>query len=70
MEYQIKYRRKIGRWPTVIPVGADSIRPQGPCKDRIDVGIDPYKIPFNKYAGPDTHIGRTFYFFVNSVSAA
>ena len=35
MEYQIKYRRKIGRWPTVIPVGADSIRPQGPCKDRI-----------------------------------
>lgn len=54
----------------MIPVGADSIRPQSPCEDRLDVGIDPYKIPFNKYVGPDTHIEPKFYFFVNSVSAA
>lgn len=40
MEYQIKHRRKTGQWPTVIPVGADSIRPQGPCKDRIIAGRD------------------------------
>lgn len=24
------------------------------------MGIDPYKIPFNKYVGPDAHIGPTF----------
>ena len=40
MEYQIKYRRKIGRWPTVIPVGADSIRPQEFYKGRIIAGRD------------------------------
>ncbi len=88
MEYQIKYRRKIGRWPTVIPVGADSIRPQGPCKDRIagrelspaiapseppPVQSPPAATPLPPFARGAlfvTHIGPTFYFFVNSVNAA